>query len=1299
MLYTICVYFTAYLFSPNPKHATTTTTTTSTMSWESAANVLYADSPTLEQIDALQKFVNSHSNELTRCYAPEFKAQRPVLCKFVARLFVLLEKKDWDDTKTAKVLQDAVDKIADLLARENFFTGVFHHALSEGSVHLLELVDWFLFTEIVFDSDLTRLWFEEKRKYEHLVSGFSSITRALITIISVQFLDVRQDWSLCNPSAALLTSLNSEIYGSQDQTLKLVWNLALYYMAQSYYTSEQGDDAHGIESVMRSLQARAGVHWSEVLRDQLQMSLPGVNGLVQALEVVELHKLDVVDGQLLAQTVADVISCLFAVSKPTETLCAALAMAVSPWPALQRVSWVPEEYIALTKAKAPASIEALVSLAETMDTTTRYEYLREMRSYVSVVDAENLDIESLDDSLLGGDVRTTKVISVLPPRPSDNQGTLELEPGTRGTLLAFSGTDCLVMWYFTYNGWSLLGRILENNDLNEGDEWSPVTIEILKLVTMTLSVGVQTVLSAGLARGDIVDLMAARLQSWIHSGKTKLCGLAFAFFAEIAKLDPSRVWVLMATFNWSADLEVLAGAKKLLLVLWPFFDPSRSLHQQAAQKLVILCAEHYSSAEFFDNSVLQVFEYLLPVYKDLQEDLLGASSLRETAIAPLLANMDSADMLNFCTFCVKLANSFERTELSYLEKRLFSKSKELAQLFKTQEHLRSPILQLWTALVAYPEAPPLLAFLDEQDAQTLKKELLSILDNKLEPVGIINNLALFMISARRQESLIVLLWGSLMPLFESRANSIEDPVVLSNILKSLTLLKGQLGADTLRLVQEKVRADVDPSDNASLQVKIMAIRLLSKQVLTDPAPLAEFIGEISQLIPKLTKIEGVRPSLHSRLFRNMSKKWPAIIEDNPADSTSTFELDLNKWDDKLKHDPVWKSSYRSEMVEAINNKVTVKEQASVVIEFCDFVQNAISAYPQSQKDSVLCAIKLLEENNLLLPTHLQISENKRTETALVLLNLRSEPSIELLDLVYHQLMDIVQTPSVGLQQTKKHLVMLMQIAALVLATFPDGKNVKLKPILLGLLDVVVIKQLQMFGSSEETLRLHLLLLRQCLHLLNDPVAPRSLVQSMTESGSDTIILNNFMTTPVDKPFWGELLLLYIQEWLPADIMTDNFVRNGLMNVLIEAPLARAIQGGDVIANKSPKLHSLWRQGLLTVVLRLLKQLGSRIAQESWLFIGVYSAQIATCQEQWKGGQISLGLIEETLLIHALLQQLTRLDNNPNDRITVSFEELELVRIIDVLLSHRKYLVARTAEKDDPDTIMAAMRELKQIIGS
>ena len=223
------------------------------MSWESAANVLYADSPTLEQIDALQKFVNSHSNELTRCYAPEFKAQRPVLCKFVARLFVLLEKKDWDDTKTAKVLQDAVDKIADLLARENFFTGVFHHALSEVSVHLLELVDWSLFTEIVFDSDLTRLWFEEKRKYEHLVSGFSSITRALITIISVQFLDVRQDWSLCNPSAALLTSLNSEIYGSQDQTLKLVWNLALYYMAQSYYTSEQGDDAHGIESVMRSL--------------------------------------------------------------------------------------------------------------------------------------------------------------------------------------------------------------------------------------------------------------------------------------------------------------------------------------------------------------------------------------------------------------------------------------------------------------------------------------------------------------------------------------------------------------------------------------------------------------------------------------------------------------------------------------------------------------------------------------------------------------------------------------------------------------------------------------------------------------------------------------------------------------------------------------------------------------------------------------------------------------------------------------------------------------------------------------
>lgn len=1298
------------------------------MSWDSATNVLYADSPTAEQIDALSEFAKAHADELKRCYAPEFRELRPTVCKFVSQLFIILESAELPTTEPEKHMAKAVEQIADLLTREEFFKGVFHYALKEGDLSLLELVYSSLFTEIVFNSSLTSLWFKERLEMERLQVKTSDAAQALDILISVQFLDIRQNWAAGKPKSELLLSLQKHIDASKNLVLKLVWTLALYFMAQQHYTNDSDDEGIDIEPLMRELQIAAGVHWSQVLKDQLQVNLRGLDALVFSLETVrERVPLQFVSGQLFSQTVADVVSCLLSVSKPTESLCAALATAVEPHPALQRVPWVSVEQLALVKSKCPSSLGSLVSIAQVLDMGSRIEYLGEMRSYVCTVDASYLNIDEsfLENPVLGSDIRTIKTVSILPARVTDNQGTLELALNTRGTLLACDGSDCLVMWYFTYNGWSLLGRIFENANLKEGDAWKPMTVEILKLISITVDVNVLTMMSAGLARGDIVDLIAARLQSWVHSGKNQHCELAFTFLAQFAIIDPPRIWALISKTMWTADAVVLDGLWKLLSALWPSFDSKSSLHVQVIDSIVDLCGSQY----LLDGnlSVLPIFQLFLPHSAKLRDDLLSPSALRDVTVAPLLGKLNDIRVMQFCRFCVLLSkNSLGKHELddeysgvlspplsrssspeilkhsdsqSYLEKQLFGKASEIASLFSSGEKaLQKSILDLWTALIGGSEAPPLLAFLKKGQETKLREDLVSIATSKLEAGTMIASLARFLVAADKQESLLDLLRDPLSPLIENRLRFIGEAPSKVAIMEALTLVKGPLKADTIAYLESLIEGGIENiSDPDALLLKRAAIELLTKQIQISPDSLRGFVSKISEYNPKLVTLHGTRPSLHSRLFKNLKTKWPDVASD--GDTTATFDLDLQNLDAKLDQDPMWWKSYRPEVVEALSNRRLIQNQTGVVHAWCQLLSVVVkfSSSAVSPKSLAEWVSQLLHANSMALPVSLQQVENDRTATALLLLQIpKCEKPVHILETVYHQVTDLTLNPNVSLQILRPRLRDLMNMTIILLSSLSDdavNQDPRLANMLLGILDVAVIKQMQIFGVSEDTLPLHLLILSHSLRALrNSGRQPLVLVQSMIESGCDFIIVNAFATTPIEAPRRGELILTYIQEWLRSGIMTDTFVRNGLVNALIDAPLSRLIQGGGIAAHAHPEMHALWRRGVLPTVALLLKELEGRVSEEAWLIIENYAPQIAFCLEQWAGGQVNSALIDESWVLCVIFRTIRK--THQNRKGGPRFDEEELSKIIDVLLSHQHYLSARTAAAD-VESITAELRGLRE----
>lgn len=1299
------------------------------MSWDLATNVLYTESPTAEQIDSLSGFVKAHADELKRCYAPEFRDQRPTVCKFVSQLFIILESSEVPSAEAGKRLSRAVEQIADLLTREEFFKGVFHYALKEGDLSLLELVYSSLFTEIVFNSSLTSLWFKERLDMERSNVKTSEEAQALNILISVQVLDIRQNWAAVKPKSELLLSLQKHIEANKDRVTKLVWTLALYFMAQQHYTNETDDEGIDVEPLMRELQMTAGVHWSQVLKDQLQVNLRGLDALVFSLETVrERVPLQFVSGQLFSQTVADVVSCLLSVSKPTEPLCAALATAVEPHPALQRVPWISTEQMALVKSKCPSSLGSLVSIAQVLDMGSRIDYLGEMRSYVCTVDAACLDLSEkfLEDPVLGTDVRTVKTVSILPARVTDNQGILELAPDTRGTLLACDGNDCLVMWYFTYNGWSLLGRIFENANIKEGDEWRPMTVELLKLISMTVDANVLTMMSAGLARGDVVDLLASRLQSWVHSGRIQHCKLIFTFLAQFALIDPPRIWALVSKTMWTADAVVLDGLWRLLSALWPSFDSDSSLHIEVMNSIVELCGSQY----FLDGkiSVLPMFQLFLPHSAKLRDDLLSPSPLRDVAAAPLLANLNDIRALQFCRFCVLLSKKSHRryesageflgvlsppptrnnspeilehsgTPQSYLEKQLFSKAGEIASLFTSGDKaVQKSILELWTALISGADAPPLLAFLEKGQRAKLKDDLMSIATSKLEAGSMIASLARFLVSADRQESLLDLLREPILPLLETRLKFLVEASSKVAVMEALTLVKGPLKSDTIAYITSLVEGGIENvADPDTLLLKRAAIELLTKQFQISPASLKGFVSKIDEFNPKLVTLHGTRPSLHSRLFKNLKTKWPEVASE--GDTTATFELNLQNLDAKLDQEAMWWKSYRPEVLEALNNRRLIQNQTSVVYAWCQLLlavveSDASAVSPQSLSKWVS---QLLQANSMALPVSLQQVENDRTATALSLLQIpKCQKPVSTLEAVYHQITDLTLNPNVSLQVLRPRLRDLMNMSIILLSSLPDksvDQGPRLASMLVGILDVAVIKQMQIFGVCEDTLPLHLLILNHSLRILRSlGRQPLVLVQSMIESGSDFIIVNAYATTPIDGPRRGELILTYIQEWLRSGIMTDSFVRNGLMNALIDAPLSRLIQAGGIAAHTHPEMHSLWIRGVLPTVALLLKELEDRVSEEVRLFIENYASQINFCLEQWKGGQVNSALIDESWLLCVICRAVRK--THQSRKGTPRYDEEELLKLIDVLLSHQHYLSARASALADVDALNTELRNFR-----
>ncbi|QLG73536.1 hypothetical protein HG535_0F00460 [Zygotorulaspora mrakii] len=248
------------------------------------------------------------------------------------------------------------------------------------------------------------------------------------------------------------------------------------------------------------------------------------------------------------------------------------------------------------------------------------------------------------------------------------------------------------------------------------------------------------------------------------------------------------------------------------------------------------------------------------------------------------------------------------------------------------------------------------------------------------------------------------------------------------------------------------------------------------------------------------------------------------------------------------------------------------------------------------------------------------------------------------------------------------------------------------------------KQVVIFNIGERIQDLFLLLsLFTKIRTLN-PTANFNIIMasSLNESGTLKAVLNLYSSSHLfnvnSEAILGSLILSFISELCTVDPIATKFINSGLFATLLESPLSIAIQDGGIKLEQQGSLHSIWTNGLLSIILLLLSKFGNKLLPECCLFISYFSKQIETAIYRWSDSKlaVSTALIRETsqlILLQKILQNLNyqKYLSNSGNIISLTDEnsEVELVIGLDTeearkslnialkrLLTHPKYLNSR-----------------------
>lgn len=294
----------------------------------------------------------------------------------------------------------------------------------------------------------------------------------------------------------------------------------------------------------------------------------------------------------------------------------------------------------------------------------------------------------------------------------------------------------------------------------------------------------------------------------------------------------------------------------------------------------------------------------------------------------------------------------------------------------------------------------------------------------------------------------------------------------------------------------------------------------------------------------------------------------------------------------------------------------------------------------------------------------------------------------------------------SLATTGKHFVELTsdQLLECFECAFSKGVHLILSEILSDMnAAAITSKETVIYNLGERIQDLFLLLsLFSKMKALSPPETFKAVMaSSLDEIGTMKVILNLYSSAHSinvnDEPIIGHIVLTFISELCTIQAIAERFIANGLFTVLLESPLSVVIQNGNIKPELQARLHNIWSNGLLSIILLLLSELGTKVLPECCLFVSYFHKQIKTAVFSWSDNKlaVSTALIRETTQLVLLQKMLDALDykkylrrsrvntvNAEDDSVELvrgldsDYERKDLSVVLNKLLTHPKYLNSR-----------------------
>lgn len=462
---------------------------------------------------------------------------------------------------------DGLEKLMIMFSTSSFITGysekldaLIHTELVLLSNEILKVLVELLIQNPNVDKEVIRKWFLFMDSYNFLsVVGpavnlvqASSLMQALAMVISLLFLDIENAYGFAGSDSyftdvLIFKDINHSILTSSilNTVVAYTWSIVLL---RKFYLLESFEDEPHLQDFEK-----------ECPRGYLEKSLNEIHSYGSETEffasIAELSKILKFDN-IYPAILSSVLLAAAEVTSFTPDMIeySKKVIKIAPNSIVQRFfeNEATVNEIVLARAKFPLLLNAYLEIASANGSFALEEF-KELKSYMTIFPNDffihKCQIDDEDPDL----VKTTEDIDVFPPFETEKRLSLVLPKGTKAKILPNATADALVVAFiYQYNGWSFLGRILQNISKNydslDKSKMSTM-VNIIELMTKTVddnkrleSQKFLNYMSAYTDDSNIVEVILRLMEQSLHARAVTPLEAILNFLSSAMPFLSSRIW-------------------------------------------------------------------------------------------------------------------------------------------------------------------------------------------------------------------------------------------------------------------------------------------------------------------------------------------------------------------------------------------------------------------------------------------------------------------------------------------------------------------------------------------------------------------------------------------------------------------------------------------------------------------------------------------------------------------------------------------------------------------------------------